>query len=136
MGAWQGFNQVILYLLPGLLWGSEGGSWESHRALAPKLSSLCMFLPPSEEAHPSHPKWLCHHLYFCSNSCFNGSSVLPTLKPRRKNNLSRAPLVSCRSNVISPGGQFHYREMVQSWWLKTEQTHSVYQWSLKLAPVK
>lgn len=125
VGARYGFNQVILYLIPGLLWGSGGGSCESHRGTAPKLSSLCMFLKPSEEAHLSHPKWLCHHLYFCSNSCFNGFSELPTLKPHRKNNLNGAQLLLCRSNVIRPEGQFHYAKRLELGWLKAKQTYII-----------
>jgi hypothetical protein len=74
-GHWEHGKYLIrsyCILSLGCSGGSEGGSFESHRGRPPKLSSLCMFLKPSEEAHLSHPKWLCHHLYFCSNTLFNG----------------------------------------------------------------
>lgn len=104
-GALWGFNQVALHFILGPLWRSELDSWEYHRGMAPKLSSLRTFLKPSEEGHLCHLKWLCHHLYFCSNSGFNGFSELLALKPYRKYNLNWAPSLLGRSNVISPWGQ-------------------------------
>lgn len=108
----QGFNEITL---PVILGGSEWGSREYHRGLAPKLFSLGTFLKPFEEAHLRHLKWLCHHLYFCSNSGFNGFSELLALKPYRKNSLVWVPQLLLRSNVTVLQGQLSLQSDVQIW---------------------